>query len=580
MACEININDIQLTGLTPISIEVSGTALNCDMVLVTLSCIDATDGPFIDVTAAVTGGNWTAVFSDTSEARCSCQQTTSISAFASASCATDPGCAPPAPFKKELKCDLCPTVSLSEPELTPSAECNADGTVSVTLRAQVINNNAAPAIVHIECGPNGTPTPSTTVYPVSPGQSLLISQVCRYPSPITPAPWVNIDLPSGCPAVSIDVQHQICCPDPAIITTTIGNCVNGIRQVTFDLGGNFTGSIDYGDGSPNQSFSGSLLSHNYAVPPNSYTATLEVEFCNDIQIPVNGLNPCRQSGACCLTDGSCVVIEDGACQQQGGVYQGDGVSCMGLQCSPTGACCLPGGNCAQHSQADCDTLSGSYHGDQTDCADIDQIGACCLPGGSCTELTQCNCLSRDGEFLGIGSNCANDNPEGACCLPDDSCKTSSRCTCEDQGGRFRGAGSACDEVECVPDGNSCFSSISAFFCCILSTLLFLLFLAFIAQVVLAFCPFPPNTTLIVSAGVTLAAILLLLILLAVCSWSFCRILRALIWLFEWTAIAAVVAFFVCTNAVLLLVAFGFGVLAGLLLLIRPSCGWPKLLRLP
>ena len=69
-------------------------------------------------------------------------------------------------------------------------------------------------------------------------------------------------------------------------------------------------------------------------------------------------------------------------------------------------------------------------------------------------------------------------------------------------------------------------------------------------------------------------------LLLLCSWSSCRIWRALIWIFEWTAIACLIAFFFCMNAVLLIVAFGFGVLAGLLFLIRPACGWPKLLRLP
>lgn len=579
MACNIVIEDARMVDLDLMSIEVSGTAEDCDTVIVGLSCIDS-GGPFVEVTAPVVGGAWTALFPDGGAAGCSCENVERISVFAVARCPADANCiVTPDPFKKALSCIRCPTVTLTEPELTPTAVCNADGTVSVTLKADIHNGTTEFAVVHIECGPGGIPEGGTTVTPFPVGTGGTIVQVCTYTTPVTPEPFVAIDLPDGCPPTPIDVEHQICCPDPAIVEVTLGECVDGKRRVTFDLGGDFTGTIDYGDGD-SQAFSGSLLSHDYEVPPTSRTATLEVAFCEDIPIEIDGLEPCERVGACCLPDGTCEVLEEGECLGRDGVYRGDGVACEDVECPPTGACCLPDGTCAQHSEADCEELSGRYLGDGTNCADADQVGACCLPDESCADLTQCECLSRGGTFLGVGTSCAADNQVGACCLPDDSCEEITRCECLNRDGTFKGAGVSCDDVECITDGGSCFDSFGAFLCCLLYGLLLILIAAFIGQVVAAFCPFPPNTTLILTALATLAAILIVLALLKLCSWSFCRILRALIWIFEWTAIACLIAFFFCLNPVLLIVAFGFGVLAGLLLLIRPSCGWPKLLRLP
>lgn len=544
MACLITIEDATITDLALMSIEVTGTAVDCDSVVVGLSCFDST-GPFDEVTVPVVGGAWTALFPDGAAAGCSCEGVEQISVFAVARCRDDPNCeVTPDPFKKGVKCpSRCPTVVLTEPELTPTAVCNADGTVSVTLKAEVANDTGGLAVVHIDCGPGGVPD-GTIVTPIPDGTGATITQVCTYPTPVTPEPFVVIDLPDGCPTVPIDVAHQICCPDPAEIEVTPGECVGGKRRVTIDLGGDFTGTIDFGDG-VSLVFSGSVLSHDYEVPPTSRTITIEVAFCEDIAIEVDGLEPCAPAGACCLPDGTCEVLEESECASRGGVYQGDDVACDDVVCpppTPTGACCLPDGTCAEHTQAECEILSGRYLGDGTSCAVDNQVGACCLPDDSCEELTRCECLDR--------------------------------------GGTFKGVGVRCDEIECITDNGSCFDSIGAFICCLLYGFLLILIAAFIGQVVAAFCPFPPNTTLILTAAATLGAILLLLLLLLLCSWSSCRIWRALIWIFEWTAIACLIAFFFCMNAVLLIVAFGFGVLAGLLFLIRRNCGWPKLLRLP
>jgi hypothetical protein len=580
MACQIIIEDAKVVDASLTSIEISGTAQDCDRVIVGLSCIEV-GAPFIEVEVPVQGGQWTALFPDGAAAGCSCKDATAIAVFAVARCPADPNCiVTPHPFKKEVTCPaVCPIVILTEPELAPTAICNADGTVTVTLKANVSNNTGTDAIVHIECG-NGAALGITQVNLIPQGTGDTIEQVCVYTTPVTPQPFVVVDLPAGCPHTPIDVDHQICCPDPANVQVTVGDCVNGKRQVTFHFGGTFSGTIQYGDGVSEGFLSAQGLIHGYSVPPSSYTALLEIAFCNDIPIQIDGLEPCARIGACCLPDGSCEVIEESECLQRSGVFQGEGVACEDVTCPPTGACCLPDGSCAQHTQADCEALSGQYLGDGTTCATDNQIGACCLPDDSCVDLTHCECLSRGGTFLGVGTSCAADNQVGACCLPDDSCEELARCACLRRGGTFRGVGVSCDEVECISDGGSCFDSLGAFLCCLLQGLLLILILAFIGQVVAAFCFFPPNTTLILTAAATLGAILLLLLLLRLCSWSFCRALRALIWTFEWTAIACLVAFFFCMNAVLLIVAFGFGALAGLLFLIRPSCGWPKLLRLP
>ena len=218
----------------------------------------------------------------------------------------------------------------------------------------------------------------------------------------------------------------------------------------------------------------------------------------------------------------------------------------------------------------------------TTCADVNQVGACCLPDGSCEDIPRCECLSKNGTFMGSGTACASINQVGACCLPDDSCEEITQCECLRSDGSYKGIGVSCDDVECVEGGfGNCFESTGLFFCCILYGLLLAAISAFIVLIVAAFCPSPPNTTLVVAAGATLAGIALILTLLAaLCSWSFCRVLRAAIWIFEWTAIACLVAYFFCMSGALLIAALVLGVIAGLLFLIKPSCGWPKLLQLP
>ncbi len=79
--------------------------------------------------------------------------------------------------------------------------------------------------------------------------------------------------------------------------------------------------------------------------------------------------PAPYSGACCLPTGNCTVTLAGQCENQGGVYQGNGMSCSPNPCPPppTGACCLPSGTCITASALNCASQSGVYQGDNTSC---------------------------------------------------------------------------------------------------------------------------------------------------------------------------------------------------------------------
>jgi hypothetical protein len=120
-------------------------------------------------------------------------------------------------------------------------------------------------------------------------------------------------------------------------------------------------------------------------------------------------------GACCYPDGSCVdPIDSVDCEGQGGVYQGDGTSCAGVECVPQmqGTCCYPDGSCADDQyQSQCEADGGTYMGDFVSCAQTECVpqtqGACCYPDGSCADdLTSTECSDQGGIYMGDGTTCA------------------------------------------------------------------------------------------------------------------------------------------------------------------------------
>ena len=74
------------------------------------------------------------------------------------------------------------------------------------------------------------------------------------------------------------------------------------------------------------------------------------------------------TGACCLSDDSCVVVGISECATLGGTYQGNGAPCTPDPCSVvTGACCFDDGSCTELTALDCANQAGIYQGDGTNC---------------------------------------------------------------------------------------------------------------------------------------------------------------------------------------------------------------------
>ncbi|MSR62714.1 MAG: hypothetical protein EXS08_09765 [Planctomycetes bacterium] len=100
----------------------------------------------------------------------------------------------------------------------------------------------------------------------------------------------------------------------------------------------------------------------------SGTPLLTNFFVDDVAIN-SVLAHCPQpTGACCLTDGSCVEVTEEDCSAQGGNFNGDFSTCTGVSCpQPTGACCLTDGSCVQVTEESCDAQGGSFNGDSSTC---------------------------------------------------------------------------------------------------------------------------------------------------------------------------------------------------------------------
>ncbi len=162
------------------------------------------------------------------------------------------------------------------------------------------------------------------------------------------------------------------------------------------------------------------------------------------------------SGACCLSNGTCVSLTSEACGLQGGTYRGDNTVCGANTCpQPTGACCFSGGTCIQSQASQCVAGGGTFLGAGVACAPNNTCptGACCLPTGVCVSgVTSAACTAQSGTFRGIGSSCVNANcppPEGACCVNNGAaCFTLTQALCTSINGVWQGALTTC------ADGNN------------------------------------------------------------------------------------------------------------------------------
>jgi len=79
--------------------------------------------------------------------------------------------------------------------------------------------------------------------------------------------------------------------------------------------------------------------------------------------------PQPPTGACCFPD-ACLIKTQAQCLAASGVYAGDNVTCAAANCTPPGACCLSDGSCIILPQSKCSsgTVNGTYRGNGTTCA--------------------------------------------------------------------------------------------------------------------------------------------------------------------------------------------------------------------
>lgn len=127
-------------------------------------------------------------------------------------------------------------------------------------------------------------------------------------------------------------------------------------------------------------------------------------------------------GACCRTDGTCVVTTSGLCASVGGTYQGNNTTCRGRNCPASivlGACCLRNaqGNayCYETGEVNCEVQGGIYVGDGTLCVSgscidpNDPTGACCVGffNPVCEDVSEAECNLYGGFYQGNGTSCAN-----------------------------------------------------------------------------------------------------------------------------------------------------------------------------
>lgn len=121
-------------------------------------------------------------------------------------------------------------------------------------------------------------------------------------------------------------------------------------------------------------------------------------------------------GACCLFDGSCIIVTEALCKLNDGTYQGDDVTCEDAVCAPLGACCIPFDTCVVSTISECFGELG---------------GVIWAPGQDCGTFT-----------------CP---PLGACCDPDNDCQVTSQSACANVfGGTYQGDGVACKDSACPP----------------------------------------------------------------------------------------------------------------------------------
>lgn len=138
-------------------------------------------------------------------------------------------------------------------------------------------------------------------------------------------------------------------------------------------GETFVVSLRFFNQNNNNLFAPSIVSdRDGATPSRNAVRVNGTTWRSNTQLGVNGDWVIRAvvdctgpaTGACCLTDGSCGVLTEAACEAAGGFYNGDSTTCATAAC--LGACFIPAtGGCLQFNRTTCDAVGGQWQGPGT-----------------------------------------------------------------------------------------------------------------------------------------------------------------------------------------------------------------------
>lgn len=123
------------------------------------------------------------------------------------------------------------------------------------------------------------------------------------------------------------------------------------------------------------------------------------------------------TGACCLFDGSCIVVTEAECQTKDGIYQGDDVTCEDAVCARLGACCIPFDICVVSTIQECfGELGGIIWAPEQDCVSYTcpPLGACCELDGTCRVTAEYSCDISFGAYQGDGVLCKDSSCAQPC----------------------------------------------------------------------------------------------------------------------------------------------------------------------
>ena len=189
--------------------------------------------------------------------------------------------------------------------------------------------------------------------------------------------------------------------------------------------------------------------YNFVIPEGMGMVYHDCIGSLDLSLVVTSGEP-ADSGACCYPEPTggdnvlCTYTTESYCVTTlGGVYEGDGTVCAGMQ-----ACCLADGSCVDADSLCCvNELSGTPQGPGTSCTVLE---ACCFSDGSCQNLDPLCCVDQGGVPQGPGTACT---VLEACCMPNGSCQMLDPECCDDQGGVRQGVGTICTTPVacCFPD---------------------------------------------------------------------------------------------------------------------------------